>query len=325
LTYKILKKRLFELEAAAFDDFALDVFRFQAAHSPVYGKYVSLLGKAPKEVNRLESIPFLPIELFKTQDIRLPDIPILQTFRSSGTTEATKSQHHLLDAELYQASILKGFETRYGSIKDFRILALLPSYMEREDSSLIYMFQYLMEQSGHPDNGFYLEHSEALKEKLNAPTQSKTLLIGVTFALLDFAEQSPMDLSNAIVMETGGMKGRREELTRGEVHRRLKEAFQIENVHSEYGMTEMFSQAYLVKDEVFEASPWMKVLFRDLYDPLSYVADRRGAMNIIDLANLATCSFIATDDLGKRVGQNQFEVLGRIDNSDLRGCNLMID
>jgi len=326
LLYKNLKKRLFELEEPNFEAFALDVFRFQAANNTVYGRYVDLMGKQPDQINSLDSIPFLPISFFKTQDIRIEGSPVLQTFRSSGTTESVSSEHHLLDEEVYQKSILNGFEKRYGSIKDFRILALLPSYLEREDSSLVYMFRYLMEQSNHADNGFYLSHTDDLKEKLNAKSSAKTLLVGVTFALLNFAEDSPMNLKGSIVMETGGMKGRREELTRAEVHTRLQKAFQVAEIHSEYGMTEMFSQAYIVQNEVFECSPWMRVRFRDLYDPLAYVAEgKSGGMNIVDLANLSTCSFIATDDLGKSLGQNKFQVLGRIDNSDLRGCNLMVE
>jgi hypothetical protein len=275
----------------------------------------------------LEDIPFLPISFFKTKDV-VSGVPVIKTiFTSSGTTGGEASKHFVSDLELYERSFRNGFEKFYGPIDAYCILALLPSYLEREGSSLIYMVNDLIKKSGHSSSGFYLNDLNGLRKTLLTlqKQQQQILLIGVSFALLDMVEAQPMDLQNAIIMETGGMKGRRKELIREELHSLLKNGFGVDKIHSEYGMTELLSQAYSKGDGVFETPPWMKVMIRDTEDPFTYLTEgKTGGLNIIDLANVNSCAFIATQDLGKVYLNNTFEVLGRFDHSDIRGCNLMV-
>lgn len=307
---------------------ALEVFYLQSKHSPVYRDYLSTLGVEPSGIKDVEEIPFLPIEFFKSHTVLAEGKEAEVIFESSGTTGNTPSMHHVADAGLYRESFLRSFNAFYGSPEDLCILALLPSYLERESSSLVYMMNHLIGWSKHSDSGFYLDQLgelSAILQKRNNDSHP-TLLLGVSFALLDLAEQHPMTLWNNIkVMETGGMKGQREELVRSELHQALKDAFEINTIHSEYGMTELLSQAYSAGDGLFLSPAWMKVLVRDPNDPLTLLSNgQSGGLNIIDLANLHSCSFIATGDLGKVHEDGSFEVLGRYDSSDIRGCNLLI-
>src|SRR5690606_17205356 len=305
---------------------AMKIFRHQFEHNEVYQKYCLLLQKAPSNVKHLTEIPFLPIEFFKTKEILSSPDPIQETFTSSGTTGIATSKHHVTDLSFYEYSFRNGFSKFYGNIEDYAVLALLPSYLEREGSSLIYMVNDLIEGSNHPDSGFYLNDYEALAKKLielDSDGQN-VLLIGVTYALLDLVELQKFELKNTIVMETGGMKGKRKEMIREELHTLLTDGFGVHKIHSEYGMTELLSQAYSFGDGVFECPPWMDILIRDTEDPLSLIeTEKTGGINIIDLANINSCSFIATQDLGKKYNNATFEVLGRFDNADVRGCNLM--
>jgi phenylacetate-coenzyme A ligase PaaK-like adenylate-forming protein len=307
---------------------ALEVFHFQAKHSQVYSDYLSTLGTDPSQIKEPEEIPFLPIEFFKSHTVLAEGKDAEVIFESSGTTGTTPSRHHVADVGLYLESFLRSFNSFYGSPEELCILALLPSYLERESSSLVYMMNQLIGWSKHSDSGFYLDQLgelSAILQKRNNDSHP-TLLLGVSFALLDIAEQHPMILWNNItVMETGGMKGRRQELVRSELHQALKEAFGVKNIHSEYGMTELLSQAYSSGSGLFFSPPWMKILIRDPNDPLSLLpAGQSGGINVIDLANLYSCSFIATGDLGKAYEDGSFEVLGRYDHTDIRGCNLLI-
>ncbi len=306
---------------------ALEVFAFQFAHNAVYREFAERLGRTPQKVESIADIPFLPIELFKSHRVvasangKAAEL----TFRSSGTTGQATSRHEVLSAEIYERSYSAAFQYFYGNPRDFRILALLPGYLERSDSSLVHMVQGLIGKSGHPEGGFFLNDLKKLKELLQKPADAHTLLIGVSFALLDLAESHPMPLHNTTVMETGGMKGRRREPTRQELHKQLCDAFALDHIQSEYGMTELLSQAYAKKDGRFETPPWMALPIRDSNDPLSpAVEGRTGGINVIDLANLYSCSFIATNDLGRTLPDGSTEVLGRMDYSDMRGCNLMV-
>lgn len=310
----------------SFEKEALKLFRYQAEKVAVYKQFIQLLGVDVSAIQRLQQIPFLPIQFFKHLDIisenKVPEI----IFTSSGTTGIINSKHMVADVALYQESFRKAFELFYGDIKDYCILALLPSYLERSGSSLIFMADDWIKNSQHPDSGFYLNnlHELAITLKKLEQNQQKTLLLGVSFALLDFAEQFPMPLKNTTIMETGGMKGRRKEMIREELHAILKSAFGLKTIHSEYGMTELLSQAYSKGEGVYQSPPWMKVMIRDTNDPFHYLANGlTGGINVIDLANQESCAFIATQDLGKNQPDGTFEVLGRFDNSDIRGCNLM--
>ncbi|MDC6388213.1 acyl transferase [Maribacter sp. PR1] len=304
----------------------LDTFLFQYNNNIIYGRFCDYLKVNPAEVSTLEDIPFLPIQFFKKHKIVSATKTSQITFLSSGTTGATTSKHYVTDLKIYKESYLKGFERFYGTVEDYCILALLPSYMERNGSSLIYMVNDLIKKSNHPKSGFFLNDFEKLKSvlmELEAENQ-QVLLIGVSFALLEFAERYQLGLKNTLVMETGGMKGRRKELIRKELHELLKQGFGVEKVHSEYGMTELLSQAYSKGNSLFECPPWMKVLIRDTEDPLTVQPfGKVGGINVIDLANINSCSFIATQDLGKMHASGKFEILGRFDHSDIRGCNLM--
>ena len=321
-------KSIFDINSeAAFTKKALELFKFQFEENPVYRSFCDLLYKHPSDVQKLEDIPFLPIEFFKTHKVVSSKKEIQQTFTSSGTTGNVVSQHHVADLNIYKISFQKGFSHFYGNVKDYTILALLPSYLERKGSSLIYMVEDMIQESKHPKSGFYLNDLDALKQTLLELETSgqKTLLIGVSYALLDLVEFHQFDLKHTIIMETGGMKGHRKELIKSELHAILKKGFGVDKIHSEYGMTELLSQAYSKGDGLFSTPPWMKVLIRDPEDALTILGEKKyGGLNIIDLANINSCAFIATQDLGKIHENSTFEVLGRFDQSDIRGCNLMV-
>ena len=312
---------------SAFAEKALELFKFQFEENPVYSSFCDLLYKHPSDVQKLEDIPFLPIEFFKTHKVVSIKKDIQQTFTSSGTTGSVVSQHHVADLDIYKKSFQKGFAYFYGNIEDYAVFALLPSYLEREGSSLVYMVEDMIQESKQPKSGFYLNNLDALKKTLFELETSgqKTLLIGVSYALLDLVEFHQFELKHTIIMETGGMKGRRKELIKSELHRILKKGFGVDKIHSEYGMTELLSQAYSKGDGLFSTPPWMKVLVRDPEDALTILEEKKsGGINIIDLANINSCAFIATQDLGKIHTNGTFEVLGRFDQSDIRGCNLMV-
>ena len=377
-----LKQKVLKLQTQDFDDLALEIFRFQAQHNSVYQQYLQYLNVQADTIKTIEQIPFLPIEFFKTQTVVTGDNPIKTIFESSGTTGQNTSRHHVADPDFYLELAEQIFEKFYGKLADFQILALLPSYLERTNSSLVYMVEHFIKKSNNPNSGFFLNDYEKLAKVLKGdrskemgemettnsehptsnpkPRTSKTLLIGVTFGLLDFVESGtagvpaagvpaagvPVDLSflkdrnDLIVMETGGMKGRRKELLREEVHEILTKAFHVDSIHSEYGMTELLSQGYSSGEGIFDLPVSMKILFRDVNDPFSYVNNARsGGINVIDLANIDSCCFIETKDLGAvfrnsmfdatnasniEIQTSKFKILGRFDNSDIRGCNLMI-
>jgi phenylacetate-coenzyme A ligase PaaK-like adenylate-forming protein len=324
-----ISERIFQIkDHRTFRETALKVFYYQAEHCPVYRDYLRMMGVDPRSVNKPEKIPFLPVEFFKTHQVITDEHAAEVVFESSGTTQTTPSRHHIADAALYRTSFTKGFRHFYGDPSTYCILALLPSYLERTGSSLVYMMDHLIRLSGHTESGFYLDDLDRLSRVLQKRNedQQPTWLIGVSFALLDLAEQYPMKMKDHItVMETGGMKGRRKEFIRSELHKRLKNSFNIPVVHSEYGMTELLSQGYSSGEGNFHSPPWMKVVARDPNDPLSLLScGQTGGLNIMDLANLYSCSFIATGDLGKVYEDGRFEVLGRYDHSDIRGCNLLV-
>lgn len=311
-----------------FNNLAISVFKFQHQNNEVYRSFVNSFNLNIEAINHYSQIPFLPIEFFKTRDVicnvKRDEFIV---FTSSATTSQTPSKHIVSDINVYRSSFLKGFERFYGKPSDYVILALLPNYLERKGSSLVYMFDELIKLSNNPASGFFLNDYDKLIETLQTLKQSntKTILIGVTYALLDLAEKGVKLNDNFIVMETGGMKGRREELLKEELHQILKQKLSVSTIHSEYGMTELLSQAYSRGEGIFECPPWMKVLIRDIDDPLSYVKENKtGGINVIDLANVNSCSFIATQDLGRVKSNSQFEVMGRFDNTDIRGCNLMV-
>lgn len=311
-----------------FNDVALAVFHFQAQNCSIYKAFIAGLRVDPSTVKSIYDIPFLPVELFKSHKIVSSADTVEVTFTSSGTTGMITSSHYVTDVSWYRQSFCNAFNCFYGDIKDYCVLALLPAYLEREGSSLIYMAQDFINQSANPDSGFYLYNHEDLYRQLQKQKAlgKRTLLLGVTFALLNFAEQYPTQFPELIVMETGGMKGRRKEMIREELHGLLTRGFGVETIHSEYGMTELLSQAYSKGTGIFNCPAWMKIITRDTNDPISTLTagNRTGGINIIDLANINSCSFIATQDLGKIYGDGSFEVLGRFDNADIRGCNLLI-
>lgn len=303
------------------------MFRFQYENNTVYREFCDFLKTDVQKVKSLEQIPFLPIQFFKSHTVVSNTNPIQETFTSSGTTGMATSKHFVTDVSLYEESYRKGFSEFYGNIEDYVVLALLPSYLEREGSSLIYMVEDLIQITHNPESGFYLHNHEELIEKLIRLDHAgqNVILIGVTYALLDLIEKKTFHLQNTIIMETGGMKGQRKEMIREELHEQLCQGFGVTAIHSEYGMTELLSQAYSLGNGVFECPSWMHILIRDTEDALTYVQKgKTGGINVIDLANINSCSFIATQDLGKKNPNNSFEVLGRFDNSDIRGCNLMV-
>lgn len=303
------------------------MFRFQYENNSVYKDFCDYLKINKQEVKTILQIPFLPIQFFKTHNIVSNNDYVQEIFTSSGTTGSNTSSHFVTDINKYEESFRNAFSQFYGNIQDYVVLALLPSYLEREGSSLVYMVNDLIKLSNNKDSGFYLNQYELLSKKLIELDHSgqNVLLIGVTYALLDLIELNKFSLKNTIIMETGGMKGKRKEMIREELHQRLCRGFGVSQIHSEYGMTELLSQAYSLGNGVFECPNWMQILIRDTEDPLSYVPNgKTGGINVIDLANINSCSFIATQDLGKKNPNNSFEVLGRFDNSDIRGCNLMV-
>ncbi len=310
-----------------FEKIALKVFRFQYENNLVYREFCDFLKTDVQKVKSLEKIPFLPIQFFKSHTVLSNNNPVQTTFTSSGTTGMITSKHLVTDVTMYEESYQKGFSEFYGNIENYVVLALLPSYLEREGSSLIYMVEDLIKCSNHPESGFYLHNHDDLIKKLIELDESgqNVILIGVTYALLDLIEKQKFELQNTIIMETGGMKGKRKEMIREELHEILCSGFGVSAIHSEYGMTELLSQAYSLGNGIFECPSWMQILIRDTEDALSYIPQgKTGGINVIDLANINSCSFIATQDLGKKYPNNSFEVLGRFDNSDIRGCNLMV-
>lgn len=338
--------KVFGVKDEGFEALALNIFSFQAENCPVYSAFLQALGVTAASVHSVWQIPFLPVRFFKSHVVQTTEFKPAAIFESSSTTGTVISRHFVKDLAVYEESSQKGFELFYGPIDEWCIIGLLPSYLERKNSSLVHMVDQLIRLSGHPQSGFYLDQYEQLSvllRELNKRKQ-KTLLIGVTFALLDLAEKFPQPLQQITFMETGGMKGRREELIRHELHVILSKAFHTSSIHSEYGMTELLSQAYSKEDGIYSCPPWMKVLVRDEEDPLSVMSlgsrggsqklrfrthssklpTYSGALNIIDLANIYSCSFIATDDVGRLYADGSFEVMGRMDGSDLRGCSLMV-
>lgn len=310
-----------------FEKIALKVFRYQYENNRVYHEFCNYLKTEVHKVKTIQQIPFLPIQFFKSHTVLSNSNPIEATFSSSGTTGMITSKHLVTDVSLYEDSYRNAFSQFYGNIEDYVVLALLPSYLEREGSSLIYMVDDLIKLSKNSDSDFYLHNHEELIQKLIALDNEgqNVILIGVTYALLDLIEKQKFNLKNTIVMETGGMKGKRKEMIREELHEQLCDGFGVNAIHSEYGMTELLSQAYSLGNGVFECPNWMQILVRDTEDALTYVeTGKTGGINVIDLANINSCSFIATQDLGKEYANNTFEVLGRFDNSDIRGCNLMV-
>jgi phenylacetate-coenzyme A ligase PaaK-like adenylate-forming protein len=327
---EILREKIFRINNYKdFNNTAIDVFNHQYRSNEVYRSFTDHLNRKPEVVKDIHDIPFLPIEFFKSQRILSAGFPVDVIFESSGTTGTVTSRHFVKDLSLYEESFLRGFRMFYGDPEQYIIAALLPSYTERRGSSLVYMVDKLIRLSKHELSGFYRDDIQSFIKAIQNPEikKQKTLLIGVSFALIDLAEQYAPDLSGVIIMETGGMKGRRKELTRQELHSVLAEKLNVPSIHSEYGMTELLSQAYSKGEGLFYCPPWMKILIRDPQDPLTIYSEpgRAGGINIIDLANLNSLSFIATSDLGRLHEDGGFEVIGRFDNSDIRGCNLMAE
>ena len=321
-------QKIFQIQSQKeFNKLALQVFRYQYDNVLVYQEFCNYLQKNKENVKQIEDIPFLPISFFKSHSIIAQDQKEVVVFTSSGTTSESKSQHLITDISIYQQSFTNGFKQFYGNIENYIILALLPSYLEKGNSSLVFMVNQLIENSNNPNSGFYLHNYLDLIEKLIQLDQENhnVILIGVTYALLDLLELANIKLNNTIIIETGGMKGKRKELIKQELHQILSKGFGVSHIHSEYGMTEMLSQAYSHQNGVFECVPWLQILIRDTENPIEYLSlQKTGGINVIDLANINSCSFIATQDLGKKLTNNTFEVLGRFDYSDIRGCNLMI-
>lgn len=326
--------KIFSTNGENQNELIFEVFRYQYENNTLYKGFCDSIHKSPNRVTRLEDLPFLPIRFFKTHHVKTGDYEPEEWFESSGTTGTVNSLHFIRSLDIYKKSFTRCFRLFYGEPSNWCILGLLPSYLERQHSSLVVMVDELMRLSGHPDNGFYLYDHNKLYDKLFRLQQEKqqVLLFGVTFALLDFAESFPMPLPETLIMETGGMKGRREELTRQALHTSLASSFEGVRIHSEYGMTELLSQAYCGDNGRFFCPPWMKILLREEDDPLTIIPEpfatpssdgKAGVINIIDLANLDSCCFIATDDMGKKFRDGGFEVLGRLDNSDIRGCSLL--
>ena len=310
-----------------FEDLTFQVFKHQFKNNRVYRSFCDLLYKNPSDINKIEDIPFLPIQFFKSHQIVSTEDTIKQIFTSSGTTGSIVSKHHVSDLNIYESSFKNSFKQFYDNIENYTVLALLPSYLERDGSSLVYMVDHLIKVSNNTKSGFYLNNLSELKDTLIELDSKgeKVLLMGVSYALLDLIELHQFSLKNIIIMETGGMKGMRKELIKQELHSILKKGFGVDSIHSEYGMTELLTQAYSKGNGIFECPNWMKILTRDTEDALTIqIIGKTGGINVIDLANINSCSFIATQDLGKVNANNTFEIIGRFDNSDIRGCNLMV-
>ncbi|MFA5972027.1 MAG: acyltransferase [Lentimicrobiaceae bacterium] len=327
MDFTAFKDSIFNLQSPfEFNEIALSLFRYQYKNNKIYNRFVDALGISESQVFHPEQIPFLPVSFFKTHKIISGDFSEEVVFESSGTTGMETSRHYVVDASVYQESFSRGLELFYGDLSQYAVFALLPSYLERKNSSLVYMVERMLLKSNRQMGGFFLNDLEALKQQLLEAQRNglKIMLIGVTFALLDMAENFPVTIPDAIIIETGGMKGRRKELTRMELHEQLCKSFGVGKIHSEYGMTELLSQAWSAGDGIFRCPPWMKVMIADTNDPLSYLeTGRTGGINIIDLANFHSCPFISTQDLGRVFEDESFEVLGRFDNSDIRGCSLL--
>lgn len=309
-----------------FNDLSLKIFHFQYKNNVVYRQYVNHLGIKPDEIKTIDAIPFLPISFFKSHKIVSFQKPVAKIFSSSGTSNTGNSKHFVYNLCMYEESFTKAFELFYGKADDYTILALLPSYLEREGSSLVYMADKLI-ASAQSESGFHLHDLKILTSQLKSLIQQnkKVILLGVSYALLDLAEMMNFEFPELIVMETGGMKGRRKEMVKEELHQVLKNGFGVEKIHSEYGMTELLSQAYSKGDGIYQCPPWMKIKIRDINDPFCLLGDNKsGGINVIDLANIYSCSFIETSDLGRTNDNGSFEIIGRFDNSDVRGCNLMV-
>jgi len=328
MDFTAFKHSIFNLQSPfEFNEIAVSLFRYQYKNNKVYHSFVEALGVNESQVYHPEQIPFLPVSFFKTHKIVTGDFAEEIIFESSGTTGAETSRHYVVDADLYEHSFTQGLEHFYGDLSKYVVFALLPSYLERKNSSLVYMVEKIMLKSNRQMGGFFLNELGALQQQLQEAQRLglKIILFGVTFALLDMAEKYPVSIPDAIIIETGGMKGRRKEITRMELHEQLCKSFGVSKIHSEYGMTELLSQAWSVGDGIFRCPPWMKVMIADTNDPLSLLeTGRTGGINIIDLANFHSCSFIATQDLGRVFDDESFEVLGRFDNSDIRGCSLLV-
>ena len=324
-----LEKEVFAVSnEKQFDLIALRVFEFQFYQNSLYNQYCKLLNKTPETVTSTNQIPFLPISFFKSNQVVTTSFEPELIFESSGTSGVNTSRHYIKNATIYRNSFRRAFNHFFGKVENYCVLGLLPSYLERGNSSLVYMVDQLIRDSKHPESGFYLYDYEKLHEVILRieRTGTPTILFGVTYALLDFSKQYPNKLNHVKIIETGGMKGRQKEMVKSELYDILKKAFGLKHIYSEYGMTELLSQAY-AKDGMYTCPPWMKIVLRDETDPLSNSENGRitsGAINVIDLANLYSCSFIATDDIGKIHSNGSFEVLGRLDNSDIRGCSLMV-
>ena len=325
-----LKNEIFNVSPSNFESLTLDIFRFQYAHNLIYKAYCDALHTNIDSIHSVEHIPFLPIQFFKSKEVISSSFIPETIFESSGTTGSINSKHLIKDLSIYEECFMSTFKKFYGNPNEICIIGLLPSYLERKNSSLVYMVDYLIKESNHPSSGFYLYNYEKLHATLleNEKNGQPTLLIGVSYALLDFSEQYPMQLKSTIVMETGGMKGRSKEISKQALHEILINNLGASNIHSEYGMTELLSQAYSIKNGVFNCPPWMKILLRAEDNPLEILGHNNnpliGAVNVIDLANVYSCSFIATDDMGKLYPDGSFEILGRLENADIRGCGLMV-
>ena len=319
---------IFDIKSSLeFENKAIEVFKYQFENNLVYRSFCDLLCKHPCDIKKIKDIPFLPIEFFKSHEIKISSKKTSKIFTSSGTTGSNLSKHFVTDLNVYEKSFMNCFKIFYGNIKEYTILGLLPSYLERNNSSLVYMVNKMIKQSKFPESKFYLDEIDELKKTILKLEKSKrkTILIGVSYALLDLIEYHKFNLQYTLVMETGGMKGMRKELIKSELHKLLRNGFGVNNIHSEYGMTELLSQAYSKKNGLFSTPPWMNILIRDTEDAQSILPlNRTGGINIIDLANINSCSFIATMDLGKLHKNGQFEIMGRFDQSDIRGCNLMV-
>ncbi len=322
-----LEKKIFAISSPEeFNAVALEVFQFQYKNVKVYREFCDLLKLDLTTINKVQDIPFLPISFFKSHKIITESFNSDKIFSSSGTTGTITSKHFVTNLSLYKESFTKAFNHFFGTIEEITILALLPSYLEQENSSLVFMVDELIKQSNSSHSGFYLDNTSDLIEKLEflEQTKQKTILLGVSYALLDLIEEKQFQLKNTIIMETGGMKGRRKEMIKEELHALLKKGFGVNEIYSEYGMTELLSQAYSKGNGIFNCPPWMKIITRDTEDAQSYINEKTGGINVIDLANLYSCSFIATQDLGKKSKDESFKILGRFDDSDIRGCNLMV-
>ena len=324
--YMINYENIFKIKTIDdFESMAVKIFKYQFDNNKIYRSFCDLINKNPSDITNSNQIPFLPIKFFKSHIVLSSNQSIEKKFISSGTTNTNLSTHYITDLKLYESSFENSFKYFFGDIKEFTILALLPSYLENKNSSLIYMADKLIKKTNRKNSGFYLDNYIELKDKLIELKKEKVILIGVTFALLNLIEKFNFKLPNLTIVETGGMKGRRKEMIRNELHTKLINGFGTDLICSEYGMTELLSQAYSTNNGIFQCPPWMKIHIREPQDALSFKKNGiTGGVNVIDLANINSCSFIATEDLGKKNNENNFEILGRFDNSDIRGCNLLV-